>query len=196
MSFWSEKPKEPTLKKDGTLYADAKFSDILHMWVRQKQKEYSGRGSLSFKGPDLYSYGAHIARVYRRQAVVLISPYSWSQTTSAHCGYASYGARREGYAPYHFGPTREVMRDRGIDEVINYQERIVNGHKTNAYWRWACMQDKIKEINEMLAEFGEKPLPALRELNTGMSFKLRFNDRLKLIKREAVTRKLTGKSTY
>ena len=196
MSFWSTKKEAPKLKRDGTLYANATFQDILHMWVLQKQAEFSGRGALSFKGPRLYSYQAHIATVYPRQAVVLISPYNWSQTTSGHCSWASHGARKASYTPYHYGPTREVMQKRAIEQVITAQERIVSGHKSNCYYRYKYLQDKIIEINEMFAKFGEKPLPPLCDLDTGMSFKLAFHERYKLVKQEALVRKLTGRSNY
>ena len=180
-------------KIDGTLYANATIDHILTAWVTQEQAEFHERASISFEGPKLYSYRAHIATVYPKQGVILVVPYGhYTPTTSAHCSDAAYCGRHNGFQIYHYGPTREDMRQVATAHVIECQERIIRGQKNNSYWRWCSMKDQIVKINEMLDAFCEKPLlPVTEFAETSISFKMKYHVRLKGIRGIAITRKLT-----
>jgi hypothetical protein len=196
--MWKKIPTKVALKRNGRLYANAKMEEVIVACLRGTVPDHEGRCSVSFKGDEFYSYRHyHFATVYQPQKTVLITPYGYSVSTSGHCGYVSHYARQHGYAVFHLGPTREVMLQRAKDRTIESMERIVRGHKKNAYWRWHYLNDQIEEANTMLRIFGEPELPVVTEWpETTMSFKMKYHTRKKIIKAEAITRKLTKGSIH
>jgi hypothetical protein len=142
-----------------------KSNEVFHLWVHEAQSNARGAASISFHGPDAYSYGAVIGRIVRNAAgekAFLVATRSYSITTSRHQGMlrrAIPSDARKFFAREINHPN--IMLAELVDSIPGLAAKAKRARQ-NKEWRLREVQGAI-ETARGLAEFFGLPVPAVCE---------------------------------